>query len=202
MREYDNCYYTDGYSIENSLITETLLRRLLREVLGYHSATSEVLDDIVGRFVIDKQEFEDQFKSVMAHIIYWKKNQIKSPLNEISIKDVVNIGKDYVVYKSEADILSYIYKKAKVDIAACDIGEISKIELQISKNEQFRSIIRGHFLSEFFIRYCNVIKRCSNDLSVKLDVNNILAPRCEKIQSLSEFIKNTYCKYFKNVGYI
>ena len=196
----DNCYVTDGYSIENSLITEKLLQRLLREVLGYQYDSFEVTEEIVKKFLIDKIEFENQLKNVMSHILYWKINDIVSPLDAISVKGFVDISNRNIIYKNPEDKLNYIYSKAKVDFSKCDIKEISSIESFISCNDKFRTIIRGHFLSEFFMRYCNDIKKCQQDLSLKLDFNNIIAPRCEKIDSLTEFIKNTYLLYYRNVG--
>lgn len=197
----DNCYITDGYSIENSLITKQLLRRLLREVLGYQSDSYEITDEIVEKFILDKIEFENQLKNVMSHIIYWKKNNIVSPLDTISVKGFVDISNRNIVYKTPEDKLNYIYSKAKVDFTKCDITEIALIESSISTDDKFRTIIRGHFISEFFIRYCNDIKKCQQDLSIKLDVNNIIAPRCEKIESLSNFIRNTYLIYYDQVGH-
>lgn len=207
--ERENCYVTDGYSIENSLITENLLRRLLREVLGYQDDSLNVIDEIVEKFIQDKNEFENQLKNVMSHIIYWKKNGIQTPLNTISIKGFVDISNSNVdpsniniVYKKPEDKLHYIYSKANVDLSKCDITEIASIEAFISTGDKFRNIIRGHFLSEFFMHYCNCIKKCKQELSLKLDVNNIIAPRCEKIESLSNFIKNTYLTYYKQNGLI
>ena len=198
--ECENCYVTDGYSIENSLITKNLLRRLLREVLGYQSDSYEVTDEIVKKFIQDKIEFENQLKNVMSHIIYWKMNDIVSPLDTISVKGFVDISNSNIVYKTPEDKLTYIYSKAKVDFSKCDITEIASIESSISTDDKFRNIIRGHFLSEFFMHYCNCIKKCQQELSLKLDVNNIIAPRCEKIESLSNFIKNTYLVYYSQVG--
>ena len=195
----ENCYLTDGYSIENSLITGDLLYRLLREVLGYSTDDYETIMNLVNKFVNDKKVFEDQFRNIMAHIIYWKKMGISSPLNNIHIKDLVNITKDKVEYKDEEARLSYIYSRAQVDKAKCDMTEIEHIENLISEGEKYRSIIRGHFVSEFFILYCNTIKKCSQMLSTRLDVNNILAPRCKKINSLSVFVGNTYLQYYNNI---
>ena len=200
--ERENCYVTDGYSIENSLITENLLRRLLREVLGYQDDSLDVTDEIVEKFIQDKNEFENQLKNVMSHIIYWKMNDIPSPLNTISVKGFVDISNSNIVYKKPEDKLQYIYSKANVDLSKCDITEIASIEASISTDDKFRNIIRGHFLSEFFMHYCNCIKKCQQKLSLKLDVNNIIAPRCEKIESLSNFIKNTYLTYYKQNGLI
>lgn len=198
--ECENCYITDGYSIENSLITKNLLRRLLREVLGYQFDSYEVTNEIVEKFIQDKIEFENQLKNVMSHIIYWKMNDIVSPLDTISVKGFVDISNSNIVYKTPEDKLNYIYSKAKVDFSKCDITEIASIESSISTDDKFRNIIRGHFLSEFFMRYCNGIKKCQQELSPKLDINNIIAPRCEKIVSLSNFIKNTYLVYYSQVG--
>ena len=198
--ECENCYLTDGYSIENSLITKKLLRRLLREVLGYQSDSYEVTDEIIEKFIQDKIEFENQLKNVMSHIIYWKKNNIVSPLDTISVKGFVDISNRNIVYKTPEDKLTYIYSKAKVDFKQCDVAEIASIESYISIDDKFRTIIRGHFLSEFFMRYCNSIKKCQQDLSIKLDVNNIIAPRCGKIESLSNFVNNTYLTYYKQIG--
>lgn len=197
----DNCYITDGYSIENSLITKQLLRRLLRVVLGYQLDSYEITDEIIEKFILDKIEFENQLKNVMSHIIYWKKNNIVSPLDTISVKGFVDISNRNIVYKTPEDKLNYIYSKAKVDFTKCDITEIALIESSISTDDKFRTIIRGLFISEFFIRYCNDIKKYQQDLSIKLDVNNIIAPRCEKIESLSNFIRNTYLIYYDHVGH-
>ena len=138
----------------------------------------------------------------MAHIIYWKQKGLSSPLNTINIKDIVEISKDNIIYKDKEYRKNYIYSRAQVDITRCDMEEISSIESSISENERYRYIIRGHFLSDFFILYCNAVKKCTQMLSTKLDVNNIIAPRCGKIESLSNFVNNTYLTYYKQIGRI
>lgn len=197
--EKSNCYVTDKYSIENSLITNNLFKRMLNEVLGYNAKSLDEKETLIDKFNTCKNKFEDEFKIVMAQIIYLKKIGNKFDLNKIKVKDLVEIKGIEISYKSERNKLDYVYKQAQVNESDCDEKEIQSIATHISENEQYRNIIRGHYLADFFIHYCNAINKTKSQLSSKLDVARILAPRAEKIKSLCEFIQKTYLEYYKTI---
>lgn len=199
----ENCYVTDYYSIENSIVTKKLFNRMLIEVLGFENDSLANIETEERKFEQAKSTFENELKVVMAHIIYWKQKGFESPLDSVSISGFLSFDSttEKVVYKNDDEKIDYLYRKVKsVDRSKCDVSEINAIIEEVSKNDNYRKIIRGHFLSKFFVEYCNMIKKVSCELSYKNDVKDKIAPRCDRVKSMDDFIEKTYLKHYEKCG--
>lgn len=199
----ENCYVTDYYSIENSIVTKNLFHRMLIEVLGFENDSLADIETEERKFEQAKSTFENELKVVMANIIYWKQKGFESPLDPIKISGFLSFDSTTktVVYKNDNEKIDYLYSKVKsVDRSKCDVSEINAIIKEVSKGDNYRKIIRGHFLSKFFVDYCNMIKKVSCELSYKNDVKDKIAPRCGRVKSMDVFIEKTYLKHYEKCG--
>ena len=201
----ENLYVTDGYSIENSLITEQVLLRTLKELLGLHNLTPKETNSITKLFLRAKKLFIKKMTTTMTIILFLQTNGIKiNGLNNINIKDIFVFFQGICsAKKNKKQIYDYTLRSFNCDnvIKKSSFKEYEKIFIS---NSNYCNLIRGKYMLAFFVLFANSIRNDWDSLpfketkaqsrSINLSLNNAfehIAVRARITPSLQAFYKST-----------
>lgn len=146
----------------------------------------------------------------MANIVVWKRKNIK-PANykELKIKKLFKV-KDGILDQiyTEEETIKMLYEASQTEYSKYDKKEEDNVITELHENELVHQIVRGKYLSVFFLLFCNsiyndfstigIVKTNKGRLLNDSDIMETIAPRARVPQSLSNFVNNTIVKYFKN----
>lgn len=200
----EQVYITDNYSIENDFLSDETLEYVVRDIFGFSNINQTEANKIRDFFNEQRNLFEKMMLPIMANIIFWKRNNyLPANYNNFHIKDVISIDDSGVSFKvSEEFAIQTLYKQSNV---AYEKYNIEQVELIINEiKEHSKQIVRGKYLAEFFIIFCNNMKTYKLGINLKNkhrhlcnnDIMEVIAPRSRAPQSLIYFIDNRVLPYF------
>lgn len=185
----NNVFITDFYSIENYFISEKSFYYVAKQCLGYNEESETNLLNEVKNFANQLKDFKKIMIPVMALVLYWKKQGITLDLDKANIEDLCTI-------ENSVSLNADFYEKFVTVILNEEdrdrVNDYTKQEVQdliIQLNDNY-GIVRGHFLSQFFIIYCKRKKKVKREFS-NLQINDAVIPRSEMPESLRTFINST-----------
>ncbi|MFC0805460.1 DUF4435 domain-containing protein [Ensifer sp. P24N7] len=204
----DNVYVTDGYSIENDVISSGLLHRLISEVFNIQNLEVDETDTLSSLFDREVERFRLALVPLMAQILLWRKAQANAPLNKLDLKDFFNIS-DGVLS------ITFENKYAMVQAASLNVGapcasnsDLDAAEAEFTGANDYTRFIRGKFLLWFLAKFVISIHegtpkfcrkaKCPPKMNVTVGANNMVvfaAPRARASNSLRSFVKNNYMAY-------
>ncbi len=199
----DNVYITDNYSIENNIACSDTLESVLRDLLGFASSKQCDIDCILELYETEKNHFINEMICVMANLIFWKRNKVDpANYNNIKINKFLLIENGIVqITMNEIELLKFIYAKSDIDLSHYNETIVKDIIQEIIVKNIQTKIIRGKYIGEFFIAFCNSIFKDYMNLSIKKthngrqlgsrDLMETIAPRCRITPSLKNFIDRT-----------
>ena len=154
-----NFYVTDGYSIENSFITDEVMFRVLGELLGLYNLTSHEREAICELFKTSRHVFIKNMLIVMSIILCIEKHEIKTKgLNNIDIRDIFRFSQgSCVLKKTPQEIYNYVLTKLQCK------GFFTEEEIEICKNEfsshkNYMNLIRGKYMLSFLVLFVKSIR--------------------------------------------
>jgi hypothetical protein len=109
-RQAINLYTTDGYSIENDIVTADLFYRILFEVFNIVDATEEERHTIVHIFKSNLLIFTEVMCPIMAHILGWRKNHVVANLNNFDVGKMFKFDNGTLVPREE-----FTTREARID---------------------------------------------------------------------------------------
>lgn len=192
----ENIYITDGYSIENSIVTDELLIRHLQESGKMPELYGETKKLLKRHFKELKESFCSEMTDVMIWFISLKQNGKQPMWDKLSAKNFVTISKLKIEKKTKDE-------KIKIFESCTKLKPRPKKSVQIKflmcrdKTKYIRGKLLIEFLAMFikdlyenrlkidFLKNCKMSKK---DLST--DVVDI-AHRCKCPKSLTKFFENT-----------
>lgn len=204
-----NVYITDKYSIENDIVSRETLESIMRDLLGFASTDRSEIDKVIEMFERQKIEFEKIMMYLMANIIMWKRNKISpANYNNVKIKSFISIQKgEVLLQKSVDDLIKQFYKQSNVSFNHYNETILNRTISEIYDKRISKKIVRGKYLSEFFILFCNSIHKDCIALGINKthqgrplnsrDIMETIAPRSRPPRTLNVFISNTIEKYYK-----
>ena len=205
----DYVYITDSYSIENSIISFSAVIDTLQDVMGFSLLSTTEMNIIKGLYESQLQTFQLMMLPIMANICYWKRTGIKGNYHDYRINQLFSISNGYIhTTLSQLEQLQNFYHHSCVDFDTDYDSTKANAELDLikSKKEAY-AIIRGKYLSQFFIMFCNSIYTDCAKLNINKsnkgrqlggnDIMQVTAPRTRTPRSLEEFISITICQYYK-----
>lgn len=207
-----NVYITDYYSIENSIISFSAIIDTLQDVMGFSLLSTNEINTIKGLYESQIQVFQSLMLPIMANICYWKRNSIKGNYHNYSINNLFSISNGYIHLKlSPIEQLQNFYQSSCVDFSEKYDSTKVGAELYLIKEKKAESaIIRGKYLSQFFIMFCNSIfsdcaklkinKSNKGRLLGNNDIMQVTAPRTHTPKSLTEFITATISQYYQSIS--
>lgn len=207
-----NIYITDGYSIENSLISEYVIQRVLRELLGLNNINSNEIMSINSLFQRAKSLFIKTMTITMGIILCIREHNIPiDGLNTIEIKKKISFSKGECSLKlSLQGLYDYVIKQLNCkDSFSKAEYEASKAKFSFHRNH--KNLIRGKYMLSFLVLFLISIrddwekivfaKTRAKKRSITLGIDNAfenVAVRARTVPSLRRFyMKSIIGKWLK-----
>ncbi|NYJ12504.1 hypothetical protein GGI64_003570 [Rhizobium leguminosarum] len=206
----DNVYVTDGYSVENSIVTRDVFGRLLQEIHNVIDWTDQERQSVLTYFDEQLHAFQNLLVPVMAQIALWRQQNIKANLSNLDLSSLVRIVDGAVTSTSGRESI-----EAKVGrLSECVGAEASPVDQQTAMEAIFREmggpdkLTRGKYLVWFLSLIANDCHsrihhfvqayRTPPRSKLTLGPNNVMAvaaPRARIPASLSAFLERTFIPY-------
>lgn len=207
----ETVYITDQYSIENDFLNENTLEYAAQDLLGFSKMTKNEKAQIKNLYKKQFELFKDAMIPIMTHIIIWKRRSIKNATyNNLKIEKLFEVKDGNLINKkSTEENIKVLYTQSKVVCFEIENNERENILREIQSKNISCNIIRGKFLAEFFVMFCNSlyedykkigINKTNNGrrLSIR-DIMETIAPRARSPESLDHFIDSVILPYFMTV---
>lgn len=210
----DNLYITDGYSIENSIVTGRSFLRIIKEVYGIIKLNEAEENRLLEEFNNNIFLFQEEMIPVMSQIIAWRRKRSKACLDNIKISELFSFSDEGRIYVKEPyrTVRRRLERVAQlVNEELSDLQEIKKIEQEFKSKDGIAKFIRGKYLFWFFIEFAkkthqNTIHYCAQytsppKVAVAIGPKNamtVVAPRARIPDTLANFINCNYITYIKN----
>lgn len=210
----DNVYVTDGYSIENYIVTRPTCERVLIEVCNLSELSNDEKEKILDLFDEQLIRFKESLIPVMAWIIHWKRSGQKPCLDDIVMKHLFNVvdGKLQIKKKPKnfSSIEKYIHKQCNISYKPNE--KVSTVISEFVRADGLKRFIRGKyilwFLVEFSLSIHKAISKYSSRFSkppkmhISFSHSNgmlLLATRTRIPKSLRKFLECTFRVYIEEV---
>ncbi len=209
----DFVYITDNYSIENDILTDETLVSVAQDILGFAIAPQEDIERIKKIYNTQLKCFEDAIQPLMANIIIWKRRSVHNPnYKNVQIDKLYKVKNGQLEFKlSDDQIIIEFYKQSNVNFSIYNLNETNNTIAEVKQKGLSFQIIRGKYLSTFFLLFCNSLWEDWDTINLKTepvkprkvgvrDIMDIIAPRARVPKSLDNFIRNTIVKYFTAIS--
>jgi hypothetical protein len=206
----ENVYVTDGYSVENSIVTRDVFARLLEEVHNVLDWTPQERNHLLNHFDQQLDAFQELLVPVMAQIAIWRRDSVKANLSNFDLVSVIRIVDGQITStagREEAE-------QRVARLCQCVGAEASTVEQRNEMEDEFRAsdgpstLTRGKYLAWFLSAIANdchgrikqFVQAYQNPPRPKLTLgaNNVMvvaAPRARSPNSLRIFIERTFLSY-------
>lgn len=200
----ENVYITENYSIENDFVCSNVLNAIMQDLLGFSSTPKEDIDKIIELFKEQKEFFIEFFMIFMANIIMWKRNNfVPANYSNVKIDDFILVTNGIISPKgSIEDLLKIFYKQSNVEFNKYNKSIVYTIIEEINNKNINSKLIRGKYISTFFILFCNSIYQDCEKIGIRKsnkgrklnskDIMETIAPRTKAPKSLRTFLNNIF----------
>jgi len=191
-----NIYVTDYYSIENHLVCEEIVEKILKEI--FHLTNTEQINEICKKF---NEQYNSFFKGslyVAAWIIFMRRSGIKIHLEDLDFGNLFDISVDNLRFSSKGGMnYAYLEKVTSSITPTNSEPEIQEIIKEL-RSINPKLIIRGKFEIWFLVRFITRLKerfvKNKNKLKIQTHLNTsncieILGARVTPPRSLEDFLK-------------
>jgi hypothetical protein len=209
-----NIYVTDGYSIENSIVSKETCRRVLSEVCGLGGLDHGDLDAVCDLFESECERFLVAMVPTMAWVLHWRRSGVRAMVKKISMKDMFSVvsGSFRVTVspKGKASGVQYIHDQCDVMFDAS--VAIERVESEFLSGNAYRTLTRGKYVFWFLVEFCLSIranvsshfKACSKvpPMHVSLGLANamiFIGSRARAPLSLQVFVRSNYVSYIMSL---
>lgn len=206
-------YITDNYSIENDILNSDTLESVMQDLLGFSATPMEEIEKVKKLYNEQLLDFETKMLPIMANIIVWKRKRIK-PANysQLKINKLFKV-KDGSLSQivTDDEIIKKLYQDSQADYSKYSKTDADNVIREIQDASLVHQIVRGKYLSVFFIMFCNSVYKEYASMGISAPTNNgrglvsrdimeTIAPRARVPQSLKNFIDNTIVHYYRNLA--
>lgn len=203
-----NIYITDGYSIENSIVTKNTCERIISELFKFHDLSYKNKLYIQNAFERELSKFTIALIPIMIQIIYWKKKQTKACLDQIEMKHFFSLNKCSLQLKNTQNIHKHIHSQC--DIPFEENPKRLREEARLHSQSELNMYIRGKYLLWYLVEFCLSFHRDCKQISMphkllsqpKKVVNfahsnavPLISSRYRCPGSLKDFLKKTIVEY-------
>ena len=160
-----NVYVTTKYAIENELCTVDTYIKALKYY--YHLVDIDEVDEekLVSFYVSCWEEFSKIAEPIMAQILYWKTNNIKSNYSNYKMQNTIEIKSKVLQLnqklQTEEDILQDLFKQSNVVYTSTDISPYKDL---LNAKHTPDEYIRGKFVLAFFVKILMYTTQNSTDI--------------------------------------
>lgn len=166
-----NIFVTKYYSIENYIVNENILNRILTELLNIED--SETVDQILNSFAVQLQIFVQQMLIITSWILYHRLQNNKPNLNNINLSDIFHIKPDLRIKRKalpkNKKLIKYLDQVTSVKTNSnCwkDLLQLCKMLVNINN---YKVHLRGKFELWFLVKYSNQLPTLLNASRLKGD---------------------------------
>lgn len=206
----ENVYVTDGYSVENSIVTRDVFARLLEEVHNILDWTPQEREQMLDHFDQQLDAFQELLVPVMAQIAIWRRDGVKANLSNFDLGSVVRIADGQIASSpGREDADQKIARLCQcVGAEASSVGERNQMEHEFRASKGPSTLTRGKYLVWFLSAIANDCHQRINQFvqayqnpprpKLTLGVNNVMvvaAPRARSPNSLRIFIEQSFLSY-------
>jgi hypothetical protein len=201
--EANNIYVTKYYSIENYVVSEEIIERILVNFCRVNN--NDLIEKSQKLFTDTYKIFFECILPILSWIVYHKRNGGLTQLNNIDLDNLLYINNDLKLNSKSSTIterrIKYLDRVCQVETTSGSWKEIIKISRELKLYEP-KEVIRGKFDIWFLIKFIrklivlidsNSIQTVSlrGDLSIRSALV-ILSPYVSKPACLKDFIHNHY----------
>lgn len=203
-----NIYLTDGYSIENSILTEDVLLRMIVEVMNLAKLTEEDEQLILAAYRARLGEFHRLMEPLMALMICWRRDLTPALLSNINMNKIVSVSYQAVTGIHGAN------DNTRMGIAAWEARatQYSQEDLDIAldalrSSGGIANHLRGKYLAWFFVQFLISVHANAPlfalyssppKIGITLSEGSLMAlagPRARPSPSIRLFIERNYVNY-------
>jgi hypothetical protein len=208
-----NIYVTDGYSIENSIVTVDVYFRILLEAYNVVDLTDDEKDALSELFSDNLRLFTEAMTPIMAQILGWRRDGLDANLNNINIDPIFEFvdGKLSVSPSFEDECERVRHLCSGVGGSQYDDTKLSELKALFLSNRDPSNFIRGKYMIWFLSKTVAKIHQCvylyvsayARPPKIKISIGKenimvIAAPRARIPSSLRTFIENNYIKFISD----
>ena len=205
--EDSRIFVTEYYSIENYLVTESVLRRLFEEI--YYTGENRInFDVILEKFRKETRNFNSIILHVMAWVIYCTRKGHLPILNNIRLSNIYILNKDCEVNQgNELDLMRELEQRCQVTTQVEYEQDEDDILSELLAKEP-KTYIRGKFELSFFIKFLLCVTTAmrevidenghSSKVRTLITENNaieILGPRVDIPETLDLFLEENIANW-------
>lgn len=181
-----NVYVTEKYAIENELCTEQTYIKALRYYCGLNDIDDSDEESLLTFFRQCWDDFSRMAQPIMAQILYWKINCIKSNYANFKMQNIFEIVETQLQlrYEDIDSVLHELFRESHVPYVQIDIAPyITLLNSRHTPDEY----IRGKYVLTFFSKILNYSIRNSENIiqsrkkakdSLGLGYENVIAKLC------------------------
>jgi len=154
----ENLFVSDSYSIENELLNEHTLERILDEVCGIGTLNPPELQRVKELFRSNLTTFKEALACVMAQIILWRRarqigDNLIARLDKIKVKAFFEFNSGVIALKSD-----FVLEASRIQNAADAVnapigaaGDLKAVEMEFRAKAGIEKFVRGKYLVSFFL---------------------------------------------------
>ncbi len=188
-------FVTDFYSIENYVVNQGMLDRVLGELFHCESGSSPSIHAL-GCFDVAISEFHTFVRPIMAWVILQRRAGQEPQLANVNISRLFSVSEDLVFTTalSEQATIQAV-EAANPNCPSEPLNAVQAVALELSPLDPKR-YVRGHFEMQFFVAFLRVIAsaiRRKGGPRISVDINEgsalaLMGPRTGAPHSLMAFL--------------
>lgn len=206
----ENVYVTDGYSIENSIVTREVFLRLLEEVHNIIDWTNAERDAVSLHFARQIETFQEAMAPLMAQIAIWRQSKAKANLNNLDLPSLITFcGGKWALQKGCDKPSARVQRLCDcVGADAASEADRDKMERIFREADGVKRLTRGKYLLWFLSMLANEVHanitvfvpsyNAPPKTRMTFGPKNVLvvaAPRARIPDSLEAFLERTYIQF-------
>jgi hypothetical protein len=206
----ENIFVTKYYSVENYLVNEEVLRRVIVELI--HTDDEKFIQSTLNKFKAEHQMFCQQMMIVTSWIIYHRLIKSNVQLSKVKLSDLFRFGPNLELRrefnaKVKTRLLGYLNNSTKVNHSDSVWKDVLSIYRDISKIQDHKVHLRGKFEVWFMAAFVNQLvlnvnsQKKKGEPKIKMKVNlqtanmvEILGCRLQIPDDLESFIAHNLSK--------
>lgn len=206
-----NIYITDYYSIENSLVTKDVCKRVLQDLKGMEKLSGQEMDNVLDIFDTQLQIFHKYTREISIHMIAWHRKGEAPCAENLKMQDLFEFvdGKIKRTYKPKgtSGIAAYMCKKFELNRRGLK-PYIEEVGRELDKEPEPKRYIRGKYELWFLLEFCEHISRNPKKYSSKITARSkltcdlslknalcVVGPQVRTSKSLKDFLSRTAVRF-------
>ena len=211
----ENVYVSDGYSVENSIVTKDVFLRLLQEVHNVIDWTDAEQEAVSRHFAEQIEVFQEAMAPLMAQIAIWRQSGARANLNNLDLPSLITFRDGRcALQEGYDDPCARIQRLCEcVGADAAPVADRDAMEMTFREASGPSQLTRGKYLIWFLTMLANEVHtkiamfvasyKTPPKTRIQFGPKNVLvvaAPRARIPNSLRDFLERTYLRFVATRG--